>query len=106
MNVSYAVIEAGGTQYCVRKGEVIRVPFIRADIGSTIEFKPLALNDGEKLVIGTPLVDNTLVRCSVIEHGRGPKVIVFKFRRRKHYRRKKGHRQDYTAIQIEDITTA
>lgn len=106
MSVSYAVIEAGGMQFRVTKGEVIRVPSIQADIGSTVEFKPLALSDGEKIVVGHPLVDNALVRCTVIEHGRDRKVIVFKFKRRKQYRRKKGHRQDYTAIQIEDITLA
>lgn len=104
--MSYAVIEAGGTQFRVTKGEVIRVPSIRAEVGSTVEFKPLALNDGENIIIGNPLVNNALVRGRVIEHGRGRKVIVFKFRRRKQYRRKKGHRQDYTAIQVEDIIRA
>lgn len=106
MDVSYAVIEAGGTQFRVTKGEVIRVPVLRAEVGSTVEFKLLALNDGERVIIGHPFIDDWRVRCNVIERGRGPKVVVFKFRRRKHYRRKKGHRQDYTAIRIEDITTA
>jgi large subunit ribosomal protein L21 len=106
MSVSYAVIEAGGTQYRVAKGEVIRVPSLRADVGSTVEFKPLVINDGENIIIGNPLVENALVRCSILDSGRSRKLVVFKFRRRKHYRRKKGHRKDYTTIRIDDITTA
>lgn len=106
MSVSYAVIETGGTQFRVQKGEMLRVPTIAAEIGSTFELKPLAVSDGEKVVIGSPLVDNALVRCSVIEHGRGRKILVFKFRRRKHYRRTHGHRQGYTTIRVDDITLA
>jgi len=102
--VNYAVIETGGTQFRVQKGEMLRVPTITAEIGSTLELKPLAVSDGEKVVIGSPLVDSALVRCSVIEHGRGRKILVFKFRRRKHYRRTHGHRQGYTTIRVDDIT--
>ena len=102
--MNYAVIETGGSQFRVRKGEMLRVPTITAEIGSTLELKPLAVSDGEKVVIGSPLVDSALVRCSVIEHGRGRKILVFKFRRRKHYRRTHGHRQGYTTIRVDDIT--
>ena len=104
--MSYAVIETGATQFRVKKGEIIRVPAIAAEVGSTLEFTPLALTDGEKVVIGSPLVDNARVRCSIVEHGRERKILIFKFKRRKHYKRKKGHRQGYTAIQIEEITLA
>lgn len=103
--MSYAVIEAGGTQFRVKKGDLIRIPARRTEVGSTIAFRPLVLHDGEKTTIGNPMIENAEVRCRVIEHGREKKVIVFKFKRRKQYRRKKGHRQKYTAIRVEEITT-
>lgn len=103
--MSYAVIEAGGTQFRVKKGDLVRIPALRAEVGSTIAFTPLVVHDGEKTRIGNPAIEGAEVRCRVIEHGRGKKVIVFKFKRRKQYRRKKGHRQKYTAIRVEDIIT-
>lgn len=104
--MSYAVIETGGTQFRVKKGEAVHVPTLPAEVGSTLEYTPLVISDGEKTVIGRPLVDEAKVHCSILEHGRGRKVIVFKFKRRKGYKRKKGHRQGYTKIHIDDITMA
>lgn len=102
----YAVIETGGAQFRVRPGEVLRVPPIAAELGATLELKPLAVSDGEKVIVGRPTVDNAQVLCRVLEHGRRRKILVFKFRRRKQYRRKQGHRQGYTAIRVEDISLA
>jgi large subunit ribosomal protein L21 len=106
MAVSYAVIETGGSQFRVQKGDRIRVPSIQAEIGSTVEIKPLVLKDGDTIVIGKPLVEEASVTCSVLDHGRGRKVLIYKFRRRKQYRLKKGHRQGYTTLQVQDITNA
>jgi large subunit ribosomal protein L21 len=104
--VTYAVIETGGRQFRLSEGEIVRVPAIEAEVGSTVEFAPLVVNSGDQTVIGRPVVDNARVSCSVLEHGRERKVIVFKFKRRKQYRRKKGHRQHYTALKVENITVA
>lgn len=102
--VNYAVIETGGMQFRVQPGERIRVPSMKAAIGSSVAFKPLILKHEEALVIGRPRVEEASVTCRVVEHGRGRKVVVFKFRRRKQYRLKKGHRQGYTTLHIEQIT--
>ena len=100
----YAVIETGGKQFKVSKEEVIRVPKIKAEIGANIEFSPLLLSsDKETVSIGTPHVPQAKVVTSVLGHGRTPKIVVFKMKRRKGYRRKKGHRQDYTELLIQDI---
>ena len=102
----YAVIETGGKQFKVTKEDVIRVPKIKAEIGANIEFPPLLLSsDREAVSIGTPHVPQAKVVTSVLKHGRASKVVVFKMKRRKGYRRKKGHRQDYTDLLIQDIVT-
>ncbi|MCS6804098.1 MAG: 50S ribosomal protein L21 [Acidobacteriota bacterium] len=104
--MNYAVIETGGMQFRVQPGERIRVPSIKAEVGSTIEFKPLVLKHEGGIVIGQPRVETASVTCRVVEHGRGRKLVVFKFRRRKQYRLKKGHRQGYTTLHIQQITHA
>lgn len=102
----YAVIETGGKQYKVGVDDVIRVPKIEADVGAQIELGSVLLfSDGESISVGTPLVPQAKVVASVLGHGKGEKVIVFKMKRRKGYRRKKGHRQDYTELLIKDILT-
>ena len=103
--MAYAVIRTGGKQFRVVPGDVVRVPTI-ADIkeGETIEFKEvLTAGDDGGVRIGTPLIDGALVTGTVVSHGRGPKIIVFKFKRRKQYKRKQGHRQNFTAVKIESI---
>lgn len=102
----YAVIETGGKQYKVGKDDVIHVPKMDADVGAQIELGSVLLfSDGESVSVGTPLVPQTKVVASVLGHGKEEKVIVFKMKRRKGYRRKKGHRQDYTELLIKDILT-
>ena len=100
----YAVIRSGGKQYKVGKGETVRLEKLSAEVGATVTFdEVLAVNTGETLELGTPLVESAKVSGKVVQHGRGPKVVVFRFKRRKGYRRKKGHRQDFTEVQIEEI---
>lgn len=100
----YAVIKTGGKQYRVNSGETLKVEKIEVDVGGTVTLdEVLMLNDGKKTTIGTPLVGGAKVKATVVSHGRGDKVMIFKFRRRKHYRKTQGHRQSYTEIKIDSI---
>jgi large subunit ribosomal protein L21 len=100
----YAVIVTGGKQYRVEEGEVLRVERLVADEGATVEFdRVLLVGEGEDVTVGTPVVDGARVSATVRGHGRGDKVRVVKFRRRKHYMRRQGHRQHYTEIQVTGI---
>lgn len=102
--MSYAVIVTGGKQFRVAVGDQVEVPSIDVEIGQPVEFKEvLALNTGSELKVGAPTVEGAVVKATVVEHGRGDKVIVFKFKRRKQYKRKQGHRQGYTAVKIESV---
>ena len=101
----YAVIKTGGKQYRVVPGEKIKVEQIPADIGSEIVLdQMLMVADGEAVTLGSPLVAGATVKAKVLAHGRGEKVRIFKMRRRKHYRKTQGHRQNFTEIQIGDIS--
>jgi len=100
----YAVIKTGGKQYRVSAGEKLKVEQIPADIGATITFSEvLAVGAGADVVFGAPLVAGAKVDATVIEHGKGDKVRIFKMRRRKHYRKSQGHRQGYTEVQFSAI---
>ncbi|MCG0275541.1 MAG: 50S ribosomal protein L21 [Thermosediminibacteraceae bacterium] len=100
----YAIIETGGKQYRVSEGDVIRVEKLNAAEGETIKLdRVLAVSDGEKLMVGRPVLENAKVTATVLKHGKGKKIIVFKYKPKKNYRRKKGHRQPYTEIKIEKI---
>ena len=101
----YAVIATGGKQYKVTTGKIIKVEKLTADVGQTIEFSPLMLVSNEEFKIGNPCVDKAKVKATVIKHGRKDKILIVKFRRRKHHRKQMGHRQDYTAIQISEINS-
>ncbi len=101
----YAVIKTGGKQYRVVAGEKIRVEQILAEIGSEIEIdQVLMISDGDKTSMGRPLVDGATVKATVLGQGRHDKVRIFKMRRRKHYQKHQGHRQNYTEIQITGIS--
>lgn len=104
--MTYAIMATGGKQYRVAPGDVLRVPALRAQVGETVELPVLAMSDGERVIVGRPWVEGARVVCRVLEHGKERKVIVFKFKRRKQYRRKKGHRQKYTALRVEAIEAA
>ncbi|HEY2509633.1 MAG TPA: 50S ribosomal protein L21 [Polyangiaceae bacterium] len=103
----YAVIKTGGKQYKVAQGDKLRVEKLPAGVGETITFDQVLLLSGDAggdaIKIGTPLVAGAKVEAKVIAQDRAKKVIVFKFRRRKNYRRKNGHRQPYTALEITGI---
>ena len=97
----YAVIKTGGKQYKVIAGEKIKVEHIAADVGQEITIdQVLAIGAGADLTIGTPLVSGASVVATVVAHGRHDKVRIFKMRRRKHYQKRQGHRQNFTEIQI------
>jgi large subunit ribosomal protein L21 len=100
----YAVVKTGGKQYRVSAGEKVKVEQIAADVGAEIALdQVLLVADGEAVRLGTPLVDGATVTAKVLAHGRGEKIEIFKMRRRKHYRKSQGHRQNYTEIEILGI---
>jgi large subunit ribosomal protein L21 len=101
----YAVIKTGGKQYKVEKGSTLRVEKLDGDAGTKLEFSEVLLvADGDNVQIGTPVLGGAKVLAEIVAQEKGDKLIVFKFRRRKAYRRKNGHRQSYTAIKVTDIT--
>lgn len=101
----YAVIKTGGKQYKVAAGDKVKVEKLTGDVGSTVVIdKVLLIADGETTTIGAPLVAGAKVNATVVSHGRNDKVMIFKMRRRKHYRKTQGHRQSYTEIQIDTIS--
>ncbi|HAF16375.1 MAG TPA: 50S ribosomal protein L21 [Blastocatellia bacterium] len=100
--MSYAVIRTGGKQFVVEKGSTIRIPSIEAEAGKSIELDAL-LTAGDGAKADAPVVGAAKVSATVVDHGRGAKIVVFKKKRRKHYKRKQGHRQGYTTITIDSI---
>ena len=101
----YAVISTGGKQHKVTQGEVLRVEKLDAEEGASVELdKVLMIADGDKVNIGTPLVEGGKVTVVIKSHGRGKKVEIMKFRRRKHHQKCTGHRQSYTEIEVTGIT--
>ena len=101
----YAVVNTGGKQYKVQQGEILRVEKIPGDVGSPVTFdRVLLFSDGENVNIGQPVLDDVAVEGHIVEQGKAKKIIVFKYKRRKRYRRKKGHRQEFTAVRIDSIT--
>ena len=106
----YAVIRSGGKQYRVASGQVVKVERLDGEVGDTIAFDQVLMVGGEQddgePKIGSPLVEGAQVTAEVLEQGKGPKVIVFKKKRRKNYRRTRGHRQFQTVLRIRDIALA
>ena len=101
----YAVIKTGGKQYRVAPGQKLKIEQIPADIGQEISLdQVLSVGEGEALKIGTPFVDGAVVKATVLAQGRHPKVKIFKMRRRKHYQKRQGHRQNFTEVRIEAIS--
>jgi len=102
----YAVVKSGGKQYKVQEGETLRVEKVHGEVGAEITFDDvLMFSDGETVQVGTPVLDNVTVKGTVVEQGQAKKILVFKYKRRKRYRRKQGHRQQYTAIKVDSIAT-
>lgn len=101
----YAVIQTGGKQYRVKPGDKVMVEKLTGSLGDKVEFgEVLLLSSGDSVSVGTPLIQGARVTGEIVEQGRlGDKLIVFKFKRRKNYRLKRGHRQEYTAIKINEV---
>lgn len=100
-----AVIKTGGKQYRVSEGDKIRVERLQAEAGDAVEFdQVLMLVDGDNSKIGTPVVEGSKVNAKVVANGRGNKVHILKFRRRKHHMKRQGHRQNYTELEITGIS--
>ena len=102
----YAVIRTGGKQYRVSEGDRLRVETLSGEVGAELRLdQVLMVGSGDSVTLGAPLVENAAVTAEVLEHGRGKKVRIVKFKRRKHYRRQMGHRQNYTELRITGIST-
>ena len=99
----YAIIVTGGKQYKVEAGSEIMVEKLDAEVGSNVKFDVLMMADGENVKIGKPVVSGVSAKAEVLEHGKGKKVIVFKYKPKKDYRKKQGHRQPYTKVRITSI---
>jgi large subunit ribosomal protein L21 len=100
----YAVVKTGGKQYKVEQGLVLRFEKIPGEVGSPVRFdQVLIFGDGGDVQIGQPLLENVAVEGHIVEQGKSRKILVFKYKRRKRFRRKQGHRQQYTAVQIDNI---
>ena len=101
----YAVIKSGGKQYRVESGAKLRVEALTAEVGAAVSFEEVLLvGAGDDVKVGTPLVSGAKVKATVLAHGRGDKVKIFKLRRRKHYIKHQGHRQSFTEVRIDDIS--
>ncbi len=101
----YAVIRTGGKQYKVQEEQILQVEKLDGTEGSQIEFDDvLMVSDGETITLGTPVVENASVKAHVLEQGRGKKQLVFKYKRRKGYRKMRGHKQCFTEIKIDSIS--
>jgi large subunit ribosomal protein L21 len=101
--MSSAIIRTGGKQFQVEPGSTLRVPLLKNDVGASLELEVLATTDGKETRVGSPLVDGAKATATVVGHDRATKIIVFKKKRRKQYKRTKGHRQDFTTLKIESI---
>lgn len=100
----YAVIATGGKQYRVAEGDILKIERLPVEVGNELEFdKVLLVGEGKNVTVGAPYVEGGKVTATVRSHGRGKKIEIIKMRRRKHYRRQMGHRQDFTEVQIGSI---
>ncbi len=99
----YAIVETGGKQYRVSEGETLRVDRVDAEEGAELTLDKVLMVGGEQVAVGTPYVQGAAVKAQVVRHGRDRKIIVFKMKRRKNYRRKRGHRQAFTELRILEV---
>lgn len=103
--MNYAIIRTGGKQYRVEPGTTLRIPSLPGDAGTAVEFNDVLLGaDNNGVRAGVPTLTGASVSAEIVKQGRGDKIIVFKFKRRKNYSRKQGHRQGFTEVRIKDIT--
>ena len=102
--MAFAIIRTGGKQFRVEKGATLRVPQLKEEVGDSVELEVLAGGAEKETSIGSPTVPGAKVTAKILNHGHAPKILVFKKKRRKHYKRTRGHRQGYTTVKIESIT--
>ena len=101
----YAIIRSGGKQFRAEPGKTIKVPALNAEPGAKVTFdEVLVAGNGDDIKVGTPMVSGASVTGEVVKHGKDKKIIIFKWKRRKNYRRKQGHRQDFTEVRVSDIS--
>ena len=101
----YAIIRTGGKQFRVEPGKTVRIPSLMGDAGASVEFNDVLLgSDGNQVRTGVPTLSGAKVTAEIVKQGLGDKIVVFKFKRRKNYARKQGHRQGFTEVRIKDIT--
>ena len=102
----YAIVATGGKQYKVREGDILRVEKLEGDIGDSISFdKVLMFSDGESVELGRPVLENVSVNGHIVKQDKSNKILVFKYKSRVHYRRRQGHRQQYTLLEVKKIVT-
>ena len=101
--MSFAIVRAGGKQFRVEKGATLRVPSRNEDVGASVDLDVLAVGADQETRLGSPLVAGAKVTAKIVDHGRAAKIVVFKKKRRKHYKRIKGHRQGFTTVKIDSI---
>lgn len=103
--MGYAVIATGGKQYKVQEGDIVKVERFDGEVGSPVTFENVLMHSGpEQQTIGTPVLENAVVKGHIVDQGKQRKIFVFKYKRRKGYRRRQGHRQPYTAVKIDEIS--
>jgi large subunit ribosomal protein L21 len=103
--MSYAIIKTGGKQFRAEPGKSLRLPTMLGDAGTKVEFNDVLLgSDGSTVKAGVPTIKGAKVTGEIVKHGLGEKIVVFKFRRRKNYAKKQGHRQGFTEVRIHDIS--
>ncbi|ADE56978.1 MULTISPECIES: 50S ribosomal protein L21 [Aminobacterium] len=100
----YAIVETGGKQYRVESGDVVRIESLHVDEGASLVFdKILMVSNDSEVQVGTPYLSDATVNATVVRHGRAPKILVFKYKSKKNYRRMRGHRQNFTEVKIDSI---
>ncbi|WP_029891329.1 50S ribosomal protein L21 [Polycyclovorans algicola] len=103
----YAVIKTGGKQYKVVAGERLKIETLAAEVGATVSFdEVLMIGEGEQITVGAPMISGGKVNAEILAHGRGEKIRIIKHRRRKHYHKEQGHRQNFTEVKITEIVGA
>ena len=102
--MAYAIIRSGGKQFRVEEGATVRVPSIDKRAGESVELEALVVGGADGVKVGAPAVEGARIAATVVDHGRDDKIIVFKKKRRKQYKRTQGHRQNYTTVKIDSIS--
>jgi large subunit ribosomal protein L21 len=103
----YAVVATGGKQYKIKEGETLRIEKVDGNVGDAFTFdQVLLVADGDSLAVGQPMIEGASVSAHIVEQGKSKKILVFKYKRRKRYRRKQGHRQMFTAVRVDNIHSA